>query len=42
VLGAVYEYTESIVVPALTHGFWNAGLFVLNYYVVTAGVDLPV
>jgi len=42
VLGAIYEYTESIYVPALAHGLWNAGLFVLNYYVVTAGIDIPV
>ncbi|WP_254279346.1 CPBP family intramembrane glutamic endopeptidase [Haloarcula marina] len=42
VLGAIYEYTESIAVPALAHGLWNAGLFVLNYYLVTTGAELPV
>ncbi|QIO20934.1 CPBP family intramembrane glutamic endopeptidase [Haloarcula sp. JP-L23] len=42
VLGTVYEYTESIVVPALAHGLWNAGLFVLNYYLATTGTSLPV
>jgi membrane protease YdiL (CAAX protease family) len=41
VLGAVYEYTENIVVPAITHGLWNAGLFVINYYIAVAGVELP-
>ena len=41
VLGAVYEYTENIVVPALAHGSWNAGLFVLNYYVMTTGIEMP-
>ncbi|MDS0259806.1 CPBP family intramembrane metalloprotease [Haloarcula sp. S1CR25-12] len=41
VLGAVYEYTETIVVPALAHGLWNAGLFVVNYYVATTGATLP-
>jgi len=41
VLGAVYEYTESLTVPALAHGLWNAGLFVMNYYVATTGVSLP-
>jgi membrane protease YdiL (CAAX protease family) len=41
VLGTVYEYTESIVVPALAHGLWNAGLFVVNYYVATTGLTMP-
>jgi len=41
VLGVLYEYTENIVVPALTHGLWNAGLFVLNYYLAISGVQLP-
>ena len=41
VLGAVYEYTESILVPALAHGLWNAGLFVLNYYVATTAMEMP-
>lgn len=41
VLGAVYEYTESLLVPALAHGTWNASLFVLNYYAVTTGTELP-
>ena len=41
VLGTVYEYTESILVPALAHGSWNAGLFVLNYYVATTSATLP-
>jgi len=41
VLGAVYEYTESIAVPALAHGLWNGGLFVVNYYVATTGASLP-
>ncbi|MDS0282235.1 CPBP family intramembrane glutamic endopeptidase [Haloarcula onubensis] len=41
VLGAVYEYTENIAVPALAHGLWNAGLFVLNYYIATTSVTMP-
>jgi membrane protease YdiL (CAAX protease family) len=41
VLGAVYEYTESIAVPALAHGLWNAGLFVVNYYVATTALTMP-
>ena len=41
VLGAVYEYTESLVVPALAHGCWNAGLFVVNYYVATTAATMP-
>jgi membrane protease YdiL (CAAX protease family) len=31
VLGVVYEYTDNIVVPALTHGAYNATLFTLAY-----------
>ena len=42
VLGALYEYTENIVVPALTHGVWNAGLFLLNYLLLTTSTELPV
>lgn len=41
VLGAVYEYTESIAVPALAHGSWNAGLFLVNYYVATTAATMP-
>lgn len=41
VLGAVYEYTESIAVPALAHGLWNAGLFVVNYYIATTAATMP-
>jgi membrane protease YdiL (CAAX protease family) len=41
VLGAVYEYTESIVVPALAHGSWNAGLFLVNYYIATTSATMP-
>jgi membrane protease YdiL (CAAX protease family) len=31
VLGAVYEYTENLFVPALAHGFYNAITFGLTY-----------
>lgn len=31
VFGAVYEYTGNLVVPAVTHGFYNAVLFGLVY-----------
>lgn len=31
VLGVVYEYTGNLVVPALTHGAYNATLFTLAY-----------
>ena len=37
VLGAAYEYTGNIVVPALIHGFYNATLFTLLYVVVVYG-----
>jgi len=41
VLGTVYEYSESIAVPAVAHGLWNSAIFVVNYYAVTTGVTLP-
>ncbi len=41
VLGAVYEYTESIAVPALAHGLWNSGIFLVNYYVATTAATMP-
>jgi len=41
VLGAVYEYTESITVPALAHGLWNSGIFLVNYYVATTAATMP-
>lgn len=31
VLGAAYEYTDNLVVPALIHGFYNATLFTMAY-----------
>jgi len=31
VFGAVYEYTDNLVVPALTHGLYNATLFAVQY-----------
>jgi membrane protease YdiL (CAAX protease family) len=41
ILGVLYEYTESILVPVLTHALWNATLF-LTQYLSAVGVDLPV
>jgi membrane protease YdiL (CAAX protease family) len=35
ILGAVYEYTGNLVVPALAHGFYNAITFGLTYAEVT-------
>jgi len=37
VFGAVYEYTDNIVVPALLHGLHNAVIFTLLYIVVAYG-----
>jgi hypothetical protein len=34
VFGAVYEYTENLVVPALVHGAYNATLFTLLYVAI--------
>ncbi|MFB6176407.1 MAG: lysostaphin resistance A-like protein, partial [Halobaculum sp.] len=39
VFGAIYEYTENLVVPALIHGLWNALLFASIW--VTMQADLP-
>lgn len=38
VLGAVYEYTESLAVPVAIHGFYNAFQFLLVYAVETGAV----
>lgn len=40
VFGAVYEYTENLVVPTLLHGLHNAVLFTLLYVVLAYGDDL--
>jgi membrane protease YdiL (CAAX protease family) len=40
VFGAVYEYTDNLVVPALIHGAYNATLFTVLYYVIRYGGDL--
>jgi membrane protease YdiL (CAAX protease family) len=39
VFGAVYEYTENLVVPALSHGFYNATLFGIAYLVETSDIQ---
>jgi membrane protease YdiL (CAAX protease family) len=43
VFGAVYEYTENLVVPALLHGLHNAVIFTVLYVTVTQldPSDLP-
>jgi membrane protease YdiL (CAAX protease family) len=40
ILGVLYEYTETILVPALAHGAWNATLFLIQY-LSAIGVDIP-
>jgi len=40
VFGAVYEYTENIVVPALLHGLHNAVIFTMLYVVVAYGDEI--
>ena len=40
VFGAVYEYTENIVVPALLHGLHNAVIFTVLYVVIAYGDEL--
>jgi membrane protease YdiL (CAAX protease family) len=41
VFGAVYEFTENLVVPALVHGAYNATLFSLLYVAVRFGGMQP-
>jgi membrane protease YdiL (CAAX protease family) len=41
ILGAAYEYTENIVVPALIHGAYNATLFGLLYVSLRFGDGVP-
>jgi hypothetical protein len=41
VFGAVYEYTENLVVPALVHGVYNATLFTLLYVAIQFGGMQP-
>lgn len=37
VFGVVYEYTENLVVPSITHGLYNATLMALIYVSATSG-----
>jgi membrane protease YdiL (CAAX protease family) len=37
VLGAAYERTRNVVVPALLHGLYNATLLTLSYVAVVTG-----
>jgi membrane protease YdiL (CAAX protease family) len=39
--GAVYEYTENIVIPALLHGTYDAFLFIALYVVASGGMEAP-
>ncbi|MFB6296620.1 MAG: lysostaphin resistance A-like protein [Halobacteriales archaeon] len=41
VLGAAYEYTGNLAVPALIHGAYNATLFTALYAVIRYGDGLP-
>ena len=40
IFGAVYEYTDNLVVPALLHGLHNAVIFTILYITVTDVVDV--
>lgn len=37
ILGAIYEYSRNILVPALVHGTFNAVQFAVLYYTITNG-----
>lgn len=41
VFGTVYELTDNIVVPALTHGFYNATLFSILYLGIKLSGSMP-
>jgi membrane protease YdiL (CAAX protease family) len=38
VLGATYEYTDNLTVPAVIHGAYNAIQFTIAYLTATGGV----
>jgi membrane protease YdiL (CAAX protease family) len=38
ILGALYEYSGNILVPALAHGIYNASIYVVEYLDVTGGL----
>ncbi|WP_144798196.1 CPBP family intramembrane glutamic endopeptidase [Halorubrum depositum] len=40
VFGAVYEYTENLVVPALLHGLHNAVIFTILYITIAYGDEI--
>jgi membrane protease YdiL (CAAX protease family) len=40
VLGTVYELSDNVAVPALTHGLWNAYLFLGQWAIVSSEVEL--
>ena len=42
ILGVVYEYTESIVVPIAIHAVWNTTIYLGEWLRVVHGVTLPV
>lgn len=42
VLGALYEYTGNLLVPALVHGLYNASQFVLAYVETTGGLPVGI
>ena len=37
ILGYIYEETQNIIVPSLTHGFYNASL-VIGFYIIETGI----
>lgn len=40
ILGATYEYTDNLVVPALIHGAYNAIQFGVAYYTISRGIEI--
>lgn len=41
ILGTLYEYTETLLVPVAIHGLWNAYQFLLVYALETGAIDVP-
>lgn len=42
ILGAVYEYTENLVVPIAIHAIWNGRIYLVEWLDIVHGITLPV
>jgi membrane protease YdiL (CAAX protease family) len=42
ILGAIYEYTENLLVPIAVHAVWNSRIYLAEWLEIVHGVTLPV